>query len=106
MALEASRPFFDTGRLGLADLILVAIPDRDTLIRRRDGDGSRRRRNFDLHVQLAAALAEWYRALERLDPARVIWCLPPEGLPGKLPPREPRSGIHVLDALLARLPAT
>lgn len=28
IALEASQPFFDTGRLGLADLILVAIPDR------------------------------------------------------------------------------
>lgn len=104
IALEASRPFFDTGRLGLADLILVTIPDRDTLIRHRDGDSSRRRRNFDLHVQLAAALAEWYRAIEQHDPARVIWRLPPEGLPGKLPPREPRSGIHVLDALLARLP--
>ena len=42
-ALEASRPFFDAGRLGLADLILVAIPDRDTLVRCRDGDGSRQR---------------------------------------------------------------
>lgn len=106
LALEASRPFFDAGRLGLADLILVAIPDRDTLIRRRDGDGSRERRNFDLHVQLAAALTEWYRAIEQLDPARVIWRLPPEGLPDKLPPREPRSGRNVLDDLLARLPAT
>lgn len=104
-ALQASRPAFDTGRLGLADLMLVTIPDRDALIRRRDGDESRRRRNFDLHVQLAAALAEWYRAIEQLDPVRVIWHLPPEGLPGKLPPREPRSGIQLLDALLARLPA-
>jgi hypothetical protein len=105
-ALEASRPAFDAGRLGLADLMLVTIPDRDALIRRRDGDESRRRRNFDLHVQLAAALAEWYRAIEQLDPVRVIWHLPPEGLPGRLSPREPRSGIQLLDALLARLPAT
>ena len=66
----------------------------------------RGRRNFDLHVQLAVALAEWYRAIEQLDPARVIWRLPPEGLPDKLPPREPRCGINVLDDLLARLPAT
>jgi hypothetical protein len=105
-ALEASRPAFAAGRLGLADLIMVTIPARDTLIRRRDGDQSRLRRNFGLHIQLAAALAEWYRAIEGLDPARVIWRLPPEGLPGNLPPREPRSGSQLLDALLARLPAT
>jgi hypothetical protein len=105
-ALEASRPAFAAGRLGLADLIMVTIPARDTLLRRRDGDQSRRRRNFGLHIQLAGALAEWYRAIEGLDPARVIWRLPPEGLPGNLPPREPRSGSQLLDALLARLPAT
>jgi hypothetical protein len=52
------------------------------------------------------AHAEWYRAIEQLDPARVIWRMPPEGLPDKLPPREPRSRINVLDDLLARLPAT
>ncbi len=105
-ALEASRCAFDAGRLGLADLILVTIPDALTLSRRREGDHSRRRRGFDLHVQLAAALAEWYRAIEQLDPARVIWDLPPEGLPGKLPRREPRTGNQLLDALLANLPAT
>jgi AAA domain len=104
-ALEASRPFFDAGRLGLADLIVVTIPDRDTLVRRRDGDSSRRRRNFGVHVQLATALAEWYRAIEQLDPSRLIWHLPIQGLPGKVPPREPRSGIHLLDSLLGRLPA-
>ena len=104
-ALEASRRVFDAGRLGLADLILVTIPDTTTLSRHRARDRSRRRRNFDLHVQLAGALAEWYRAVERLDPARVIWHLPPGGLPGTLPAREPRSGARLLDALLAGLPA-
>ena len=53
-----------------------------------------------IHVHRAQA------AIEGLDPARVIWRLPPEGLPGNLPPREPRSGSQLLDALLARLPAT
>ena len=105
-ALEASRRAFDAGRLGLADLILVTIPDAETLTRRREADRSRWRRNFDLHAQLAAPLAEWYRAVEQLDPARVIWHLPPEGLPGKVRPREPRTGIQLVDALLTRLPAT
>jgi AAA domain-containing protein len=104
--LEASRRAFEAGRLGIADLMLVTIPDRDTLVRRRAKDKSRLRRNFDLHVQLTAAIDEWYRAIEQLDPGRVIWHLPAEGLPGKLPPREPRSGIQLFDALLARLPAT
>jgi hypothetical protein len=105
-AREASRPAFAAGRLGIADLMLVTIPDRDALIRRRAGDTSRPRRNFDLHIQLTAAIAEWYRAIEQLDPGRVTWHLPAEGLPGKLSPREPRSGIQLFDALLARLPAT
>ena len=105
-ALEASRPAFAEGQLGLADLMLVTIPDRDTLIRRRARDTSRRRRGFDLHIQLGAALAEWYHAIEQLDPGRVIWHLPAEGLPGKLSLREPRSGIQLLDTLLELLPAT
>lgn len=105
-ALEASRPVFGAGRLGIADLILVTIPDRDELIRRRNEDDSRRRRKFDLHAQLTPALAEWYGAIEELDPGRVIWRLPLEGLPGKFPSREPRSGTKLFDALLACLPAT
>lgn len=105
LALEAGRRAFAADRLGLADLILVTIPDAETLTRRHEADRSRRRRNFDLHAQLAAALAEWYRAVEQLDPARVIWHLPPEGLPVRLRPREPRTGMQLFDALLARLPA-
>jgi hypothetical protein len=106
LALEAGRRAFAVGRLGLADLILVTIPDAETLTRRREGDRSRRRHNLDLHAQLAAPLAEWYGAVEQLDPARVIWHLPPEGLPGKLCPREPRTGTQLFDALITRLPAT
>jgi hypothetical protein len=104
-ALEASRQSFDTGNLGLADLTLITIPDAATLTRRRLLDPSRLRHNFELHIQLAAPLAEWYHAIERLDPKRVIWQLPQHGLPGDLPRRQPNSGAELLDALVAQLPA-
>ena len=96
-ALEASRRAFDAGRLGLADLILVTIPGTQTLRRRREGDRGRRRRNFDLHVQLAAPLRDWYRAVSALDPNRVRWELPAAGVPGlaALRPRRPRSGTAI-----------
>ena len=75
-ALEASRRAFDAGRLGLADLILVTIPDATTLSRRRDGDRRRRRRNFGLHVQLAGALAE-HTASPRASQRRPATRCPP-----------------------------
>jgi hypothetical protein len=104
-AVEANRRAFAAGELGLADLFLVSIPDRRTLLERREGDRGRRRRNFDLHVRLAAPLAGWFRAVEQLAPARVRWHLPPDGLPRDIPPRVPRTGADLLNALLARLPA-
>jgi hypothetical protein len=42
----------------------------------RRADTTRRRRNFDLHVQLAAPLRDWYAAVSALDPHRVRWELP------------------------------
>jgi hypothetical protein len=52
----------------IADLILVEIPDQATLAARRRADPARRRRNFDLHAQLAEPLRDWYLAVEHLDP--------------------------------------
>lgn len=105
-ALEANRQAFGSGLLGLADLILVGIPDADALIRHRRHDRSRRRLNFDVHLELAEPLAEWYRAVEHLDSRRVIWQLPPDGPPVIMPGRDPQSGTELLDALLSELPAS
>lgn len=104
LAFRAHRRAFAAGRLGIADLILVTIPDAATLTRRREADLSRRRRNFGLHVQLAAPLAQWYHAIEHLDPARVTWSLPPEGVPGTVASRQPRTGTGLFDDVVARLP--
>jgi hypothetical protein len=93
-----------TGRLGLADAVLVGLPDVATLQRQRDGDATRRRRNFATHVQLREPLRQWYATLDGLDPGRVIWELPAEGVP-KLPePRADRTDPELLDALVAALP--
>jgi len=104
--LTATRQLFAQHRLGIADLILVDIPDPATLAGRRRADPTRRRRNFDLHVQLADPLHDWYHAVEQLDPSRVRWELPATGLPSMPPgPRPDRTRIETFDALISQLPA-
>jgi hypothetical protein len=104
--LTATRLLFARHRLGIADLILVTIPDPAVLAARRRADLSRRRRNFDLHVQLAGPLRDWYHAVEQLDPPRVRWELPAAGIPGPaLGPRRHRTGTEALEALISQLPA-
>jgi hypothetical protein len=102
--LAVTRVAVQMGRLGLADAVLIGLPDLATLQRQRDHDEVRRRRNFATHVQLREPLRQWYAALDGLDPGRVIWDLPAEGVP-KLPaPRPERTSVELLDALIQALP--
>ena len=105
--LSATRQLFTQHHLGIADLILVAIPSPAALTARREADTTRQRRNFDLHLQLAGPLRDWYHAVEQLDTARVRWNLPPTGLPDTttLGPRRNNTGTDILDALIDQLPA-
>lgn len=66
------------GRLGLADLMLVRIPDDESLRRQRSSDTMRERHNFDLHRRLSPSLRDWYDSLAQLDPGRVRWDYPEE----------------------------
>jgi hypothetical protein len=93
-----------TGRLGLADAVLVGLPDVATLRSRRDEDPTRRRRNFATHVQLREPLRQWYAALDDLDPGRVVWDLPAGGVPELPAPRPGRTCPGLLDALIDALP--
>jgi hypothetical protein len=103
--LAVTRVAFQTGRLGFADAVLVGLPDLETLQRQRDDDATRRRRNFATHVQLREPLRQWYATLDGLDPGRVIWDLPADGVP-KLPaPRPIRASLELLDSLVGSLPA-
>lgn len=102
--VAANRAAITAGRLGFADLVLVSLPPLEELRRRRDEDKTRRRRNFYLHAQLAEPLRQWYQALELVDPTRVRWGLPSDGVPAALPPaRTNRSDPSIFDALLAAL---
>lgn len=103
--LRAVRRAFEADRLGFADLVLVSIPDLETLRVRKAGDPMRARRSFELHALLREPLREWYRAVERLEPGRVVWELPRVGVPGGIEPRRDRCDPALLDALVDLLPA-
>ena len=93
-------------QLGFADTVLVTLPDEIALRKRKEGDATRTRRSFDLHVQLRRPLQEWYRVLADLSPGRVAWNLP-LAWPGPLtdaPVRVERYDIELLDTLVYRLP--
>ena len=46
------------------------------------------------------------QAVDSLDPGRVIWDLPPTGLPSEMPmPRTGRSDVSLIDELMTRLPS-
>jgi hypothetical protein len=103
---EASRQAFSAGRYALADLYLVSSIDAATLRAQRDADSTRTRRGFERHVLLREPLLRWYRAIDGLEPGRVLFELPVTGLtPDLLAPgtRMKRSGADLFELLLARL---
>ena len=94
-------------RLGFVDAVVVGLPDEGTLRIQKDGDKTRTRSSFDLHLLLRTPLEEWYRGIDALDPGRVSW-----GFPTALPddftsvgPRRDRYDVELLDALIQGLPA-
>jgi hypothetical protein len=104
--LGTVRQMFTEHRLGFADVVLLSIPDPKQLVQQRMGDPTRRRRSFALHARLAEPLAEWYGALEGLDPGRVLDGFPPVNNTAPLPPPRPnRQDRDLLDGLVDVLPA-
>jgi hypothetical protein len=103
---DAARDAFAAGRYCLADLFLVSDISIEELRRRRDADTTRTRRSFEVHVQLRDSLLAWYRAIDALEPGRVLFGLPDDGLPARiltLGPRAERSGAVLFDRLLSLL---
>ena len=108
MQREAARDAFGSGRYALADVFLVSDVDVETLRARRSADPSRTRRNFDRHVLLRDALLRWYGAIDRLEPGRVVFGLPDQGLTPELIAkgrRARRSGLELFDQLMSELAA-
>ncbi len=104
---DVAREAFTEGRYALADLFLVSDIGTEELRTRRDADTTRTRRNFQTHVRLRDSLLAWYRAVASLDPRRVVFGLPDDGLAPELlalGTRPERSGAGLFDRLLAALP--
>lgn len=101
-----SREAFSAGRYALADVVLYADVDEATLRTRRASDPTRTRRNFESHVRLRESSLRWYRALDALDPGRVIFGLPDDGITPRIlarGQRRERSGPALFDRLMREL---
>jgi len=104
--VEASRQQFAAGDHGLADLVLYRDPGVIELRRRKDADQTRTRRNFERHTSMRPRFRQWFEAIARLDPGRVVWDHPAEGLTDELLAlgrRPSRSEPALFDDLLASL---
>ncbi len=105
--VEIHRDLFASEQVGLADMYFVTIPDRSTLLEQKTGDVTRSRKSFDLHSQLGSPLELWYKAIDSLDPGRVVWNFPDSMSTEdvlRTPVRTTRSGVELFDQLLAKLP--
>lgn len=104
--LTCVREAMSHKQLGFADLVLVTVPDEETLWLQKIGDPTRSRRSFELHAKLREPLIEWYQCLSRLRPDQVVWGLPLDGV-GSISGTAPspnRYDVRVLDALIRELP--
>lgn len=103
VGVEAATNAIGQRSVGIVDFVAVGLPDDDTLERQRIADSTRRRRNFDLHRKLGPALRDWYEALDRLDPGRVVWSFP-TALPALI--ERDRYDLDLFLAWIAELPRT
>lgn len=67
------RRHVSSGSIGFADHYIVLQCSEEELRRRRDADSTRRRRNFDEHLQFIAPQRRYFERLAEIDPPRVIW---------------------------------
>jgi hypothetical protein len=102
--LHYAREALIGGSLGFADMVLVSIPPPAVLRNRKGVNATRQRRLFDLHARLAEPLREWYSAVERAEPGRVVWSWPTTGVPVIRTERTQRRDTALLDSVIAHLP--
>lgn len=103
--LTCVREAMSHEKLGFGDLVMVTVPDAETLRLQKIGDPTRSRRSFELHAKLREPLIEWYQCMNRLRPGQVVWELP-EICVGSISGTTPsdRYDVEVLDALICELP--
>ena len=103
---EFSRRAFADEKLGLPDLVFFADIDADTLRRQKAADLTRSRNRHEMHIRVSPALKRWYFAMAALDPGRVEFQLPVNGLEARhlqLGRRDVGSGAALFDHFMAEL---
>lgn len=103
---EFTQQAFEDGKLGLPDLVFFADLDADTLRRQKAADPTRTRSRHEMHILIAPALKCWYRAMAALDPARVVFRLPADGVEARhlrLGRRAAGSGAALFDRFMCEL---
>jgi len=103
---EFTRQAFEDGKLGLPDLVFFADLDVDTLRRRKAADLTRTRSRHEMHILIAPALKRWYRAMTALDPTRVVFRLPTNGVAAhhlRLGQRAAGSGAALFNRFMSEL---
>ncbi len=97
-------------RLGFADRYFVKRIAPDVARAQKEGDATRSRRRFDMHLALQPHLIDWFTALSEALPDRVEFAFPQQvtlqtELKNKAPEEDPRRfDVSVFDALVERLP--
>jgi hypothetical protein len=100
-ATAATTADVAAGALGFADVVCYADPGIDELVRRRAGDPTRTRRNFERHTAMRPYFRQWYESLAAIDPDRVIWEHPASGITPALAALGRRSSRSDPDMLAA-----
>jgi hypothetical protein len=100
---ETRQAFLDR-RIGFADTYIIGAVDPQIARQRRDGDNTRRRRKFELHVRLQPSLLTWYRTLGSILPCPFFFRFP-EYVPSSLTQQtEARYDLKLFDQAMACLP--
>lgn len=90
--LRFTREAIGNRRLGFADCYLFKRIDPLAAQQQRDGDTTRLRPNFGLHLRLHSSLVRWYQTIAEVMPGRVVW-----DLPQTLPPIAATVDPHLYD---------
>jgi hypothetical protein len=109
-AMPLARAAIAAGEIGFADRYLVKHIEPDVARAQKEGDKTRSRRRWDMHLALQPHLIAWFEALAGVIPDRVQFQWPePEDVLRDIQSRTPeenprRFDVSILDDLLDRLP--
>ena len=110
-AKPIAREAFAQRRLGFANRYYVKRIAPDIARAQKEGDPTRSRRRFDMHLTLQPHLMDWYEALDPILPGRIEFAFPDQPtlqaeLESKAPEEDPRRfDVSALVALFERLPS-